>query len=113
MALADDLVSIDNMTFYDQNAMPGIESVTYKPISGNNKLINIHVDRRPPEYVDGEIVASTIEVWMQNHGSKGMTTIDKNGDTISIPSRRGGSASDHVIVEIIDQDAGMWHLLLK
>ena len=113
MGMADDLIAMDNTVLFDQSVMPGIESVTYKPATGDNKLINAHVDRRPPEYVEGELVAPVIEVWIQNHGQKGVTSIDKNGDRINVANRRGGTARDHVISEVIDQDAGMWRLLLR
>ena len=88
------------------------ESVTYKPQGAANVAINAVVHRFGAEEAlpgSGGISAG-MEILVRNHATKGVESVNEGGDKINVADRKGGTAADHLVVKVIEQDAGAWRL---
>lgn len=90
------------------------ESITFKPASGTNSTFNAVVQRMAAgqivELAGGRVLAPKMIVQFPRSSDTtvGRPTIDQGADKISVAYRKGGSAADHVIGAILNQDGGMW-----
>ena len=90
------------------------EAVTYHASGANAVSVTALIERARPENIPGSIVGTSprLEAWIRNKATVGVTAV-KVGDKITAAAQQGGTARTHAVVEILDQDAGMWHLLLR
>ena len=99
------------------NANEFAEQITYAPSGGVPKTIKAVVDRsRVDSSVQdsGRLVGKQAEIWIANHATDGVTSVNKGNDVVSMPNyNEGGSSVNWRVVEIIHKDEGMWHLLLQ
>lgn len=115
MGVFDDLEALDAALFVDPSLMPGVETVLFTPYGSTAREIGANVNRNPPSLIDGAktIAAGMIEVFIRNHATLGATSINRDGDKISVAPRKGGNRVPMQIVEIVSQDAGGWVLRLR
>ena len=114
MGIFDDATADDGRyTFTDVDAI-GAESVTYTPSGAAGLTFNIMVDRLQPD-LDEPTAGPQMEIWVANSSvvTVGVSSITVGGDTVTLPQRVGGSSITLTVDDIIDQDGGMWHLLVK
>lgn len=87
------------------------ESVTYNPRAGGARVITAIVNRNPPAPVgtpDGLVLPRMI-VTVENDDTSGISsaTIDCSGDTITLAERSGGTAEEHPISRLANDDGGL------
>lgn len=112
MGLLDDQMDIDAEAFADSDSFG--ESVVYTPASGSPVTINAVIVRVPQESAaEGQGTTVHIEAFVRNDATYGVTTVNRGGDKISVSWKKGGTAADFKVVEILDQDAAMWRLRLR
>ena len=117
MALLDDQLALDSFAFIDSEVFG--ESITYTPRVGSAVTIYAFVDRNVPVPFESNSVTQpfgkhpNIVVWIRKHATLGRSSIDTGGDKISVARRKGGTAEAFSVVQVIEQDAGMWKLQLK
>lgn len=109
----DDILSEDAALFCDPDVMPGGESITYTPKGATPVTINANVFRYGPQAVSGQVIAPHIEIEIPNHATKGRTSINVGGDTVTLPERQGETAITLRVNQILQQDGGMWLLALE
>jgi hypothetical protein len=72
------------------------------------------VRRLPPEPdPQGGVMVHHILIWIANDATYGRTSINKEGDLVSIARQKGGTVQDLRVADILAQDAGGWQLLLR
>lgn len=115
MSIFDDILAQDAAFAVNPELAPGAESVTYKPVLGAAAMtFDAVVNRLPPEVDPGSgAVVHHITVFVPNHATLGVTSVNTSGDRIHLPRRQGGTAEDLKVAEILTQDAGGWLLLLR
>jgi len=107
-----DQLAIDGEFFTDPDVFG--EQITYTSQGAAGTLMNAYVHRfGPGESVptSGGITA-TMEILIRNHATdtKGRTSINIGGDTVTVAERYGGSTAVRMVVDAIEQDNGMWLL---
>ncbi len=98
------------------NSAEFAEDITYTPKAGAPLAIKAVINRRrlDPAYEDtGRTLLNQAEISIANDASLGVTSINKGGDTVLFPETLGGAAVSWVVVDILKQDEGMWHLLVQ
>lgn len=89
------------------------EEITYTPYGGTPRTIKAIVVRERlgtnPED-SGRTLRNECEIFIANHATSGVTSVDKGDDSVSFPEQIGGSAINWFIMDIISKDDGMWHL---
>lgn len=118
MSLLDQIIANDAAALVDADLMPGVESVTYKPHGGSPATIRVNVVSRMPPDVSSESGRTRnwhIVIFVRNSATTtiGRTSINTAGDLVTIPTTYGGTAVDLSVVEIINQSAAGWTLLLR
>lgn len=75
----------------------------------------ILVDRTSPQGYGGglDIAGNVVDAWICNDATNGVANINKGGDRITLTPRLGETAKTYRVAEIMDQDAGLWHLKLE
>ena len=114
MGYLNDIISdYDAESFVDDDVFG--ESVTYTPVGGVAKTINANVIRAEPFDRNGVPGARRdgLTVFIRNHATLGVTSIDTGGDTIAVAPRYGGAAKTYQVKGPVQQDAGMWRLELS
>lgn len=89
------------------------ELVTYTPSGGSPKIIKAVVvrERLQADGPDqGRVLNRQAEIYIANHATDGVTSVDKGNDTVSFPVFVEGSAVAWKVVEVLGKDEGMWHL---
>lgn len=89
------------------------ESVTYTPNGGSPKVIKALVvrERLQADGPDqGRVLNRQAEIYIANHTTDGVTSVDKGNDTVSFPVFVEGPAISWKVVEVLGKDEGMWHL---
>lgn len=89
------------------------ELVTYTPNGGSPKIIKAVVvrERLQADGPDqGRVLNRQAEIYIANHATDGVTSVDKGNDTVSFPVFVEGSAVPWKVVEVLGKDEGMWHL---
>lgn len=92
------------------------EEIVYRPRSGADRTFSVVPDRSPPAPIGGAgHYTPSLVVFVPNStdATKGVASIDKDGDKIVIAEREGGTAREHLIAEIVSQDPGGWTLRLR
>lgn len=111
MSLKSDLAKdfIDNFLMDDEFA----EDIIYSPKEDYERTIRAVVvrERVQPNEPDRHMSLNReCEIYIVNDAAKGITSINKNNDTVSFPVQIGGDSVDWTVVEIISHDDGVWHL---
>ncbi|MDD5566230.1 MAG: hypothetical protein PHG31_05015 [Candidatus Omnitrophica bacterium] len=91
------------------------ETIVYTPKGGTAKQIPAIVDRKrliPSGEDSGRTLVNQIEILIANDAENGVISINKGGDTVSLPERIGDASVSWVVADILGQDEGMWHLLI-
>lgn len=110
MSLSDEL--------FDSIAAPSLlafhgEPVTYKPFGGSSVTTTAIVRRDPPEVSPESGRGRTFNVTIYLRNQVGVTSINTNGDRVSVAPTYGGTPQDLSVVEILNQSAAGWTLLLR
>lgn len=113
-----DMIAADAALLVDPTGCPGVESVTYKPFGGTPATIYVNVLSRMAPDVAQESGRSRnwhIVIFVRNSSDStiGVTSINTAGDLVTIPTIYGTTAVDLSVVEIINQSAAGWTLLLR
>lgn len=98
------------------NTDESAEDITYSPYGGTNKSIKAVVNRQrisPAGEDGGRTLVNDMEIMIANDDTYGMTTIKKGFDKVIIPKTVGGDNATFVVADILGQDEGMWHLLVR
>ena len=108
--LAQDAVKV----FLDGAAFA--EDITYTPKAGAPKAIKAVIIRKrlDPAHEDtGRTLINQAELFVANDTIAGVTSINKGGDVVSFAETIGGAAISWVVADILNQDEGIWHLLVQ
>ncbi|MEI8350091.1 MAG: hypothetical protein WCI77_08045 [Candidatus Omnitrophota bacterium] len=92
------------------------ESITFTPYGGTAKSIKAIVQRSrldPASEDTGRSLLNQAEIFIANDSVEGVTSINKGQDKVSLPATIGGSSSNWLVVDIIDHDSAIWHLLIQ
>lgn len=114
MAFKENLAQDAAKTFLNSNEFA--EDITYTPKGGTAKTIKAIVNRKriDPAYEDaGRILLNQSEIFIANDEASGVASVNKGGDLVSFAEVIGGALIEWVVVDILGQDEGMWHLLLQ
>jgi len=98
------------------NSSEFAEDVIYTPKAGAPKPLKAVINRRrlDPAFEDtGRTLLNQAEIFIANDAAAGVTSINKGGDTVSFAETIGGAAISWVVADILNQDEGMWHLLVQ
>jgi hypothetical protein len=100
----------DDAHFAFTNGDEFAEQVTYTPVSGVARTIVAVIDRNPPEMQDanGKLFRPKLTALIQNHATRGVTSIDAGGDSLAVALRYGGAAVAHSVGLPLKGDAGCW-----
>ena len=112
MGMLDDAMK-DDARFAFANLDAFGESVTYTPVGGSAHVI-VGVVVRGQNNVVGDVSALSYEVFIP-HSDEADVGVDSVTikDAIAIARQPGGTSVTMRVVEVIDQDNGMWHLRLQ
>lgn len=92
------------------------EEITYTPKGGSEKTIKAIVIRSrlgTSGEDSGKILLNQAEVFIAYEDTYGVNNVIKGADTVSFPERIGGIDVTWKVMDVIDQDNGMWHLLVQ
>ena len=92
------------------------ESIQYTPKGGMQKTIKAVINRKllnPGTEESGRILQDQIEILIANDPTYGISLINKGGDEVLFPEVLGGIDVNFVVVDILGEDQGMWHLLVQ
>jgi len=92
------------------------EEITYIPHGGVSRDIQAVVTRRrvqPAAETSSRSLVDQMEIQIANHASSGVTSIKKGFDKVIIADPGGVTDITYVVADILAQDEGMWHLLLR
>lgn len=92
------------------------EAVTYIPHGGVSREINALVTRsrvQPAAETSSRSLVDQMEIQIANHRSSGASSIKKGFDKVIISDPGGVTDITYVVADILAQDEGMWHLLLR
>ena len=92
------------------------EVIIYTPKGGSAKEIRAIVNRKrlDPSLEDsGRVLAGQSEIVIANDAVYGISLVSKGQDKVSLPEVIGASAIEWVVIDIIDHDEGMFHLLIQ
>ena len=98
------------------NSSEFAEVISYIPKGAAAKIINALIDRKrlnPAGEVTGHLLLNQIEIFIANDAINGVISVNKGADTVVLKERVGGSDATYLVNDIINQDPGMWHLLLQ
>lgn len=98
------------------NAAEFAEDITYTPKAGAPRLIKAVINRKrlDPAYEDtGRTLINQAEVFVANDAVTGVASINKGGDTAAFAETIGGVVISWVVADILNQDEGIWHLLVQ
>jgi len=91
------------------------EAILYTPKGGTAKSIKAIIDRRriiPAGEDSGRTLINQVEIVIANDSTYGVSSVNKGGDTVSLPERIGGVNVTWTVSDIVKQDEGSWQLLL-
>ena len=92
------------------------EAIQYTPKNGIPKTIKAVINRKrliPGGEESGRTLQNQIEIFIANHETDGVSSINKGGDEVLFPEVLGGIDVNFVVVDILGEDEGMWHLLVQ
>jgi hypothetical protein len=108
--LAADAVNI----FLNNNEFA--EEIVYTPKGGTAKTIKAIVDREqlfPAGEDSGRVLQNQVKISIATDTTYGIGTINLGGDTVDLPERIGGADVNWRIVDVLNQDEGLWTLLAQ
>jgi len=105
---SDDLVTLTDVDFFGEPAV-------YTPAGGTPRSVQVLVIRDPLVANGGERIATkSVTINVSADSRVGIPAKPaRNADTITVAWNLGDAPKAYVIVEIVAQDAGGWHLKLK
>ncbi|MDP2943363.1 MAG: hypothetical protein Q8O36_07685, partial [Candidatus Omnitrophota bacterium] len=92
------------------------EDIVYTPKGESAKSIRAIVNRKrldPSTEDSGRVLAGQAEIFIANDTVAGVSLVSKGQDKVSLSELMGPPAIDWVVIDIIDQDEGMFHLLIQ
>ena len=92
------------------------EQIQYTPKGGSPKTIKAVINRQrltPGGEESGRVLQNQIEIFIANDAAYGVDSINKGGDEVLFPEIVGGIDVNFVVVDILGEDQGMWHLLVQ
>ena len=92
------------------------EVIQYTPKNGSPKSIKAVINRKrlnPGGEESGRTLQNQIEIFIANDSTYGVASINKCGDEILFPEVIGGIDVNFIVVDILGEDQGMWHLLVQ
>ena len=92
------------------------EVIQYTPKNGSPKSIKAVINRKrlnPGGEESGRTVQNQTEIFIANDATYGVSSINKGGDEVLFPEVIGGIDVNFVVVDILGEDQGMWHLLVQ
>jgi hypothetical protein len=116
MGLLDSVITDDGAVFVDSDGFG--ESVVYLKGDGTTRSISATVFRLTPDDLQGAAERTRIrrlELEVRNSATLGITPgeLDLGKDRLQVAWRRGETATNWAIMQILSQDAGMVRLLLR
>jgi len=114
MSLKNDLTKDVINTFLNTDEFA--EDIVYTPKGESAKPIRAIVNRKrlDPSLEDsGRVLAGQAEIFVANDAVHGVLLVSKGQDKVSLPEVIGAPAIDWVVIDIIDHDEGMFHLLIQ
>ncbi len=106
--MARDMAAISNLNEFGEEG-------TYVQ-SGISKAVSVMVNRQrisPANEDSGRTLVGQMEVSIPNSEDLGMASVIKGQDRLFIPETIGGPDVEYLVIDILSQDEGMWHLLLQ
>ena len=92
------------------------EAIEYTPKNGSPKTIKAVINRKrliPGGEESGRTLQNQIEIFIANDPTYGVASVNKGGDEVLFPEVLGGIDVNFVVVDILGEDQGMWHLLVQ
>jgi len=92
------------------------ETITYTPSGGTGKSIKAVVKRERLNTSNedtGRVLLNQAEIFVANDSIAGVSSVSKGADKVSFPALSGGSNATWLVVDIIEHDDAMWHLLVQ
>lgn len=92
------------------------ETIQYTPKGGSPKTIKAVISRKrlaPGGEESGRVLQDQIEILIANDPTYGVSLINKGGDEVLFSEILGGIDVNFVVVDILGEDQGMWHLLVQ
>ena len=92
------------------------ETIQYKQKDGTEKTIKAIINRKrlmPGTEESGRILQNQIEIFIANDSVYGVSFINKGGDEVLFPEILGGADVNFVVVDLLGEDDGLWHLLVQ
>jgi hypothetical protein len=88
------------------------ETITYTPWQGAPIQIQAVIQRNVPSEIQGLPGASAYkhEIMIANDPTAGVAAINKSKDEVSFSNRVGEAAETFTVLQIIQNDQGIWHL---
>lgn len=91
------------------------ETIVYTPKGESGKSISAIIDREPQQTSKQDKNRSSrkqCELFIANDSTYGVVSITKGVDKVSFSEILGGATQDWLVLDVIDHDGGMWHLLV-
>jgi hypothetical protein len=92
------------------------EDIVYTPKGESAKSIRAIVNRKrldPSSEDSGRVLAGQAEIFVANDTAHGISLVSKGQDKVSLPEVIWAPAIEWVVIDIIDHDDGMFHLLIQ
>ncbi len=92
------------------------ESIQYTPKGGTPKTIKAVINRKrltPGGEESGRVLQDQVEILIANDPVYGVSVINKGGDEVLFPEVLGGIDVNFVVIDVLGEDQGMWHLLVQ
>lgn len=92
------------------------EDIKYTPKGGVQKTIKAVVNRKrltPGGEESGRILQDQLEIYIANDSVYGASSINKGGDEVLFPEVLGSIDVNFIVVDILGEDNGIWHLLVQ
>ncbi len=92
------------------------ETIQYTPKGGAPKTIKAVINRRrlnPGGEESGRTLQNQLEILIANDSVYGVSAVNKGGDQVFFPEVLGGADVNFVVVDILGEDQGVWHLLVQ
>jgi hypothetical protein len=106
-------IATDYVTFL--NATEHAESIRYTAKGASVKIINAVIERKRLEVSpqDGNrSLKKECEIYIANNATYGVAEVTKGVDKVSFAENIGGTDIDWLVLDVLDHDEGMWHLLV-
>lgn len=92
------------------------EAIQYTSKNGTPKTVKAVINRKrlnPGGEESGRVLQNQIEIYIANDSTYGVDSVNKGGDEVLFPEVLGGIDVNFIVVDILAEDQGMWHLLVQ